>query len=341
MGFEALSPHCSIPDTLKQNHMSTYILKRLFQGIIVLLAVSLICFVIFRFMGDPVLSLAGRYATLEEREVVRKSFGLDKPMYLQYANFLSNAVQGNFGKSYVSRTDALRLILERFPATFEMALCSIITAVFLGIGLGILVSIKPDTLKSRFIMASSLINISLPTFLTGIIFIMVFAVWTNILPPYGRGETVLIGNWRTGFLTLSGIKHLILPVLTLAMYQLAVLLRLTRSGMREVMGEEFIKTAWAKGLSPARVIYKHALRNVLIPVVTIAGLQFGELIAFSIVTETIFQWPGMGNLLLISIYESDQPVIVTYIMLAATIIIIINILVDIMYAFLNPKIRYE
>lgn len=321
--------------------MTTYIFRRLLQGIIVLLAVSLICFVIFRFMGDPVLSLAGRYATLEERESVRKSFGLDKPMYYQYAKFISNAVQGNFGKSYVSRTDALHLILERFPATFEMAFCAIVTAVFLGIGLGIFVSIRPDTLKSRIVMAGSLVNISLPTFLTGILFIMVFAVWTNILPPYGRGETVMIGNWRTGLLTIDGLKHLVLPVLTLAMYQLAVLLRLTRSGMREVMGEEYIKTAWSKGLSPARVIYKHALRNVLIPVVTIAGLQFGELIAFSIVTETIFQWPGMGNLLLTSIYESDQPVIVTYIMLASTIIILINILVDIIYAFLNPKIRYD
>jgi ABC-type dipeptide/oligopeptide/nickel transport system permease component len=321
--------------------MTTYILNRLIQGIIVILAVSLICFVIFRFMGDPVLSLAGRYATIEEREIVKKAFGLDKPMYVQYGRFIINAAHGNFGKSYVSRTDALDLILERFPATFELALCAIIIAVLMGIGFGIWVSIKPNTLKSRLIMAGSLINISLPTFLTGIIFIMVFAVWTNILPPFGRGNTIMIGRWRTGLLTLSGLTHLILPVLTLAMYQLAVLLRLTRSGMREIMGEEFIKTAWAKGLSPARVTYKHALRNVLIPVVTIAGLQFGELIAFSIVTETIFQWPGMGSLLLTSIYESDQPVIVTYIMLASVVIILINILVDILYAFLNPKIRYE
>ncbi len=170
---------------------------------------------------------------------------------------------------------------------------------------------------------------------------MVFAVYLKILPPFGRGETVTIGFWRTGLLTLSGITHLILPAFTLGLYQLAVLLRLTRAGMREVLTEEYIKTAWAKGLPPMRVIFKHALRNALIPVVTMTGLQFGELIAFSIVTETIFQWPGMGNLLLTSIYESDQPVIVTYIMLAALVILSLNIIVDILYAFLNPKIRYE
>jgi ABC-type dipeptide/oligopeptide/nickel transport system permease component len=189
-------------------------------------------------------------------------------------------------------------------------------------------------------MAGSLGGISIPTFLTGILLIMAFAVYLGILPPFGRGETVQLGFWRSG-LTLDGIKHLILPAFTLAMYQLAVLLRLTRAGMREVMTEEYIKTAWAKGLPPRKVIFKHGLRNALIPVVTITGLQFGELIAFSIVTETIFQWPGMGNLLLTSIYENDQPVVVTYIMLAALIIITMNIIVDILYAVINPKIRYE
>jgi len=190
-------------------------------------------------------------------------------------------------------------------------------------------------------MAGSLGGISTPTFLTGVVLIMIFAVYLGILPPFGRGETVNIGFWRTGFMTWSGIKHLILPAFTLGMYQLAVLLRLTRAGMREVLTEEYIKTAWSKGRPPRKVIFKHALRNALIPVVTITGLQFGELIAFSIVTETIFQWPGMGNLLLISIYEADQPVIVTYIMLAALIILSLNIIVDVLYAYLNPKIRYE
>ena len=321
--------------------MGTYILRRLIQGAFVLLAVSFICFIIFRYVGDPVLSLAGRYATIQEREMVREAFGLDKPFYVQYTRFIFNAAQGNFGKSYVSRIPALGLILERFPATAELATTAIFIAFVLGVGLGVLVSLKPYALRNRFIMAGSLGGISTPTFLMGILLIMIFAVYLGILPPFGRGDTVRIGFWRTGFLTWSGISHLILPAFTLGMYQLAVLLRLTRAGMREVLTEEYIKTAWSKGLPPRKVIFKHALRNVLIPVVTMTGLQFGELIAFSIVTETIFQWPGMGNLLLISIYETDQPVIVTYIMLAALIILSLNIIVDILYAFLNPKIRYD
>ena len=264
--------------------------------------------------------LAGKYATQQEREQVRIAYGLDKPFYVQYASFLGNAVQGNFGKSYVSQVDALDTILERFPATFELAFSAILIS---------------------FIMAGSLGGISVPTFLMGIIWVMIFAVYLEWLPPFGRGDTVQIGSWRTGFLTVDGLKHLIMPALTLAGYQLAVLLRLTRAGMREVLGEEYIKTAWAKGLSPFKVIVKHALRNVLIPVVTIAGLSFGELIAFSIVTESIFQWPGMGSLLLVSIFETDHPVIVTYIMLAAFIIMAINILVDLLYGWLNPKIQYD
>ncbi len=321
--------------------MFTYILRRLLQGFIVLIVASMICFVIFRFMGDPVVTLAGRYATFQEMEEVRKNFGLDKPIYVQYVKFFWNAAHGNFGKSYVSRVPALGLILERFPATFELVTLAVFMAFCLGVGLGVLVSIKPYALRNRFIMAGSLGGISIPTFLMGILLIMVFAVYLGILPPFGRGKTIQIGPWRTGLLTIDGIKHLILPALTLAMYQLAVLLRLTRAGMREVLTEEYIKTAWAKGLSPFKVIFKHALRNVLIPVITITGLQFGELIAFSIVTETIFQWPGMGNLLLTSMYENDQPVIVTYIMLASLIIITVNIFVDILYAFINPKIRYD
>ncbi|MGD8990968.1 MAG: ABC transporter permease [Desulfobacterales bacterium] len=321
--------------------MATYIARRLIQGIVVLLVASLLCFVVFRYMGDPVVMLAGRYATFEQAEEVRRSLGLDKPMHVQYVRWLANAVQGNFGISYVTRVPALGLILERFPATFELATSAVFMAFLIGVCLGVVVALKPYALRNRLIMAGSLGGISIPTFLMGILLIMGFAVYLGILPPFGRGETVKMGFWRTGLLTLDGIKHLILPALTLAMYQLAVLLRLTRAGMREVLTEEYIKTAWAKGLPPRKVIFKHALRNALIPVVTITGLQFGELIAFSIVTETIFQWPGMGNLLLTSIYETDQPVIVTYIMLAAVIIITMNILVDILYAVINPKIRYE
>jgi peptide/nickel transport system permease protein len=321
--------------------MATYIARRLLQGVIVLLAASLICFLIFRYMGDPVLTMAGRYATFEQQEKVRRIMGLDKPMYVQYGRFLWNAAHGHFGVSYVTRVPALGLILERFPATFELASTAVCLAFVIGVGLGVLVALKPYAWRNRLIMAGSLGGISIPTFLMGILLIMVFAVYLRILPPFGRGETVQVGFWRTGFLTLDGLKHLILPALTLAMYQLAVLLRLTRAGMREVMTEEYIKTAWAKGLPPLKVIFKHALRNALIPVITITGLQFGEVIAFSIVTETIFQWPGMGNLLLTSIYETDQPVVVTYIMLAAMIIITLNTVVDILYGIINPKIRYD
>jgi ABC-type dipeptide/oligopeptide/nickel transport system permease component len=320
--------------------MLTYIARRLLQGVIVLFCVSFVCFIIFRYTGDPVVMMAGQYATDVERDEIRRSFGLDKPFYIQYFQFITRAAQGDFGKSYVVKTPALGLILERVPATVELATTAVVLALLLGTGLGVLVSIRPYSIASRLIMAASLGGISIPTFLIGILFILLFAVTLGWLPPFGRGEVVDLGFWKTGFLTLSGLKHLILPALTLTGYQLAVLLRLTRAGMREVLAEEFIKTAWAKGLSPWRVIFKHALKNVLIPVITMSGLMLGEILAFAIVTETIFQWPGMGNLLLQSIYNSDQPVIVTYIMLVAVIILGINILVDIAYAFLNPKIRY-
>jgi len=321
--------------------MLTYLTRRLIQGVIVLLAVSFVCFIIFRYMGDPVIAMAGQYATEAERDEIRKIVGLDQPPHVQYWRFLTNALHGNFGISYETRLPALGLIVERIPASAELAASAMVFAFTVGVGLGVLVSANPQAWLSRAVMAGSLGGISIPTFLIGIVLIMVFAVQFGILPPFGRGETVNLGDWwSTNFLSLDGLQHLILPAFTLGMYQLAVLLRLTRSGMREVLTTEYIKTAWAKGLSPARVVFKHALRNVLIPVVTVAGLQFGDLIAFSLVTETIFQWPGLGNLLLTSLYESDQPVIVTHISLVAAFILTINIVVDLLYAILNPKIRY-
>ena len=321
--------------------MATYIVRRLLQGIIVLLAVSTVCFVMFRYTRDPVLMLAGKYATQAEREQVRQVYGLDRPVHEQYISFIGGVLQGDFGKSYVSQIDALDMILERFPATFELALTAITISFIFGVGLGVVVSVWPRGMVSRSIMAGSLFGISVPTFLIGILLVMFFSVYIELFPSFGRGDTVQVGFWRTGLLTASGWQHIVLPALTLSGYQLAVLVRLTRAGMRETLSEEYIKTARAKGLSPAKVVLKHALRNVMIPVVTITGLSFGELIAFSIVTETIFQWPGMGNLLLTSIFETDQPIIVTYIMLAACIILSINILVDVLYAFLNPRIRYD
>jgi len=321
--------------------MGAYFVRRIAQGVVVLFIVSFICFVIFQYMGDPAWALAGRYATPKQLEMVRKKLGLDKPFYIQYLIFIKNALRGNFGMSFVSRLPAMQVILERLPATFELALMAMIIAVSFGVGLGVLVSVAPNSPLSRLIMAGSLLGISIPTFLTGILLIMVFAVELRWLPPFGRGEVVRIfGNWRSGLITWDGFKHLLLPALTLSTYQLAVLLRLTRAGMMEILGEEYIKTAWAKGLPQRAVLFKHALRNALIPVVTMIGLQFGELIAFSIVTETVFQWPGMGNLLLSAIFESDQPVIVSYITFVSLVILSLNLLVDILYVFINPKIRY-
>ncbi len=318
------------------------IFRRLTQGIIVLLVVSFLCFIIFQFFGDPVLTLAGRYATKAQQEAVRVNMGLDKPFYVQYIVFLKNAVKGDFGLSYVSQTPVLELILERLPASIELAMSAMCIALLFGIGLGVLVSLNPRNFISRVIMTGSLFGISLPTFLIGILLIMIFAVYLGVLPTFGRGEVIKITEgWRTGFFTIGGLSHLILPAFTLGMYQLAVLLRLTRGGMLEVLREDYIRTAWAKGLPSKMVIFKHALRNALIPVITMAGLQFGELIAFSIVTESIFQWPGTGNLLLTAVYETDHPVIVAYVMVTSIIILFVNLFVDILYGYINPKIRYE
>lgn len=322
--------------------MFSYVVRRIGQSLIVLLAVSLLCFVIFQFLGDPVVTLAGRYATQEQQEEVRKALGLDKPIYIQYFNFIKNISHGDFGLSYVTQTPVLKMIFERLPASVELALCAMFLALTLGITLGVMASLNPKSPTSRLIMVGSLFGISLPTFLVGILLILVFAVFLRVLPPFGRGQVVrIIGTWRTGFFTLDGWRHLILPAFTLGMYQLAVLLRLTRGGMLEALREDYTRTAWAKGLPPRVVIFKHALRNVLIPVVTMAGLEMGELIAFSIVTESVFQWPGAGNLLLTAIYETDDPVIVAYVMITATIVLTLNLLVDILYGFLNPKISYD
>jgi len=318
------------------------VITRLTQGVVVLLVVSFVCFGIFQFFGDPVLTLAGLYATQVQREEVRSKLGLDKPFSIQYFIFLKDVLRGDFGLSYVTQTPVFGLILERLPASIELTISAMFIALILGIGLGVIVSLNPRYFINRIIMAGSLFGISLPTFLIGILFIMIFSVTLKVLPTFGRGDVIkVIGNWRTGFFTIDGIRHLVLPAFTLGVYQLAVLLRLTRGGMLEALKEDYIRTAWAKGLSPRIVIFKHALKNALIPVVTMTGLQFGELIAFSIITESIFQWPGTGNLLLTAMYETDHPVIVAYIMVTSVLILCINLFVDILYRFINPKIRYE
>ena len=241
--------------------MISYIARRLLQGLAVLLCVSFVCFVIFRYSGDPIVTLSGQYTTEEQREEIRHAFGLDKPFYFQYVRFLANAVRGNFGVSYVRKIPVLDLILERIPASAELAITAVVLALVVGTSLGVLVALKPNVLRNRIIMAASLGGICVPAFLVAILLIMFFSVYLGILPPFGRGDTVRIGFWQTNFLTWSGIKHLILPTLTLVGYQLAVLLRLTRAGMREVLTEEYIKTAWAKGLSPNEGHFQTCLKE--------------------------------------------------------------------------------
>lgn len=322
--------------------MRTYIARRLLQGLVVLFIVSFIAFFIFQYLGDPVLTLAGRYATDEQRAEVRAMLNLDQPFYMQYFTFITNAIQGNFGMSYVSRVPVAKLIIERLPASIELAIAAEIFAIVVGISLGIFVAANPRSLASKFFMSISLIGVSLPTFMVGILLILLFSIVFNILPPTGRGNLInLFGGWRSGFFTIDGLKHLIMPALTLGMFQMALLFRITRGSMLEILGADFIRTARAKGVSSRVVLYKHALRNALIPVITMIGLQFGQLIGFAIVTESIFQWPGAGSLLLTSMYESDFPVLAAYIIMVAAIIVFLNVLVDISYALLNPRIRYK
>jgi peptide/nickel transport system permease protein len=321
--------------------MFNFILRRLLQSCFVLLGVTVICFTMFQYMGDPALSLVGMDATKEQIAEVTKMLGLDRPVYEQYARFVWRALHGDFGFSLTTRTPALKVVLERMPATIELAVVAMVLATILGGVVGVFAAVKPRAFLSRLAMTGTLLGISLPTFLIGILSIYVFSVLLGWLPPYGRGEIVKIGFWSTGLLTTSGLTHMVLPALTLAFFQLSMSTRVIRGDMMAVLVEDYIRTARAKGLSLFGVIRGHALKNALIPFVTIAGLQLGQLIAFAIVTETVFQWPGMGKLLLTAIQENDQPVMVTYIMVIALIFVLINLTVDILYTFLNPRIAYD
>ncbi len=307
---------------------------------LVLVGVSLLCFLIFQYMGDPVLALVGMDATPAQIAEATARLGLDKPWYEQFLSFIGRVIQGDFGISYLTKTPALPLVLKRMPATLELAVMAMIVATGIGGCIGVLAAVLPDSYLSRGLMVFSLAGISLPTFLIGILGIYVFCIVLGWLPPFGRGDVVSVGFWDTGLLTASGWQHLILPMTTLGLFQLSMSARVLRGEMMEVVLEDYIRTARAKGLSLAAVTWSHALKNALIPFVTIAGLQLGQLIAFSIVTESVFQWPGMGSLLITSIGQNDQPVVVTYIMLVAVLFVLINLCVDILYFFLNPRITY-
>ena len=319
--------------------MLVYVIRRSLQSLVVLVAMSLLVFVGVFAIGNPVDILINPQAEQLERERAIAELGLDRPLHEQYATFIRGALTGDLGRSFVHATPALSLILERMPATLELASVAMLIAVLLGIPLGLWAGLKPDSAGGRAIMAGSILGFSLPTFWVGLMLIMVFSVILGWLPSNGRGPTVEILGVPVSFLSLEGWRHLILPATNLALFKLALLIRLTRAGTREALLQDYVKFARAKGLSNARVILVHVLRNILIPIVTVIGLEFGSVIAFAIVTESVFAWPGMGKLLIDSINTLDRPVIVAYLLVIVAIFILINLVVDILYSVLDPRVR--
>ncbi|KPP86501.1 MAG: peptide/nickel transport system permease protein [Rhodobacteraceae bacterium HLUCCO07] len=321
--------------------MTGYIFKRLLQMTLVLWVVSVIVFLMMSFTGDPVFMVVPIDATDAEIAQARRLLGLDQSLFVQYGRFVTSLVQGDFGNSYVFRQPAMALILERLPATLEMVLVAMALALVVAIPLGVYAGANPNSRISRTIMAGSLLGISLPGFWVGMVLIFLFAVHWGIFPSSGRGDTAEIFGLRVSLLTADGWHHIILPAVTLSLATMAILLRMTRAGMMEVNRQDFMKFARAKGATRRDVLYKHGLKNALIPVITIFGLQLGDLIAFATITETIFSWPGMGKLLIDSIYRADRPVIVVYLMLVALIFVVINFLVDIIYTLIDPRITLK
>jgi peptide/nickel transport system permease protein len=321
--------------------MLAFILRRLAQAVIVMLAVAFIAFMLFQYVGDPVTNLLGQDATPEQRTQLRKDLGLDQPFPVQFAAFVGNAVQGEFGLSLRQGRKVSSLIVERFPATLELAMGAAVIALVFGIPMGVYTALRRGTFMSQVLMTFSLLGVSLPTFLIGILLILIFAVTFKVLPSFGRGETVAFGAWTTGLLTFDGIKHLILPAITLSVYQLTLIMRLVRAEMLEVLRADYIKFARARGLATRVVYFGHALKNTLVPVITITGLQLGGLIAFAIITETVFQWPGMGLLFIQAVQFADIPVMAAYLCLVALIFVLINLLVDMLYFAVDPRLRIE
>jgi peptide/nickel transport system permease protein len=321
--------------------MAGYILKRLIQMVLVLWVVSVIVFVMMSFTGDPVFMVVPIDASDAEIAQARRLLGLDQSPLMQYWIFISSLLQGDFGQSYVFRQPAMQLILQRMPATVEMVLVAMVLAVIVAIPLGVYAGANPNGRLSRIIMSFSLIGISLPGFWVGMLLIYLFAVHWGIFPSSGRGDTRELFGIRISLLTWDGWHHIVLPAVTLSLGTMAILLRMTRAGMMEVSRQDYMKFARAKGATRSDVLYKHGLKNALIPVVTIFGLQLGDLIAFATITETIFSWPGMGKLLIDSIYRADRPVIVVYLMLVALVFVFINFIVDIVYTLIDPRINLK
>ena len=319
--------------------MTVFIIRRLLQSAGVLLATSVIVFLGVYAIGNPADILIAADASQMERQAAITALGLDRPLVEQYWIFLSNALRGDFGRSFVFNQPAISLILARLPATLELALVALIIALVVGIPLGLVSGLKPNTLVDETIMTGSILGFSLPNFWQGMMLIMIFSVWLGWLPAGGRGETVQVLGLTTSLVSWDGLTHLILPATNLALFNLALVIRLTRTGVREIMPLDFIKFARAKGLSEHRIVLVHVLKNIMIPVVTVVGMEFGSIIAFAVVTETIFSWPGIGKLLIDSIMLLDRPVVVSYLLVVVFMFVIINLLVDIAYSLLDPRIR--
>ncbi len=321
--------------------MLALIIRRIFQSVLVMMAVALVAFALFRYVGDPVSQMVGQETSIKEREQLREDLGLNDPVVVQFWRFVVNTAQGNFGKSFRIGTPVNDLIADRLPATLELSIIAAIFAVVVGIPMGVYTGLHPDNFLSKVFLTVSLVGISLPTFLIGILMILVFGVQLGWLPTFGRGEVVQIGVWSTGLLTASGIKALLMPAFTLGMFQLTLIMRLVRSEMLEVLRTDYIKFARARGLSNRAVHFGHALKNTLVPVITITGLQLGSIIAFALITETVFQWPGMGLLFIQAIGYADIPIMSTYLILIALFFVIINLIVDLLYFAVDPRLRIE
>ena len=321
--------------------MIALIIRRTYQSIIVMLVVALVAFTLFRFVGDPVSQMVGQDTSIADMERLRENLGLNDPIIVQFGRFVWNTVQGKFGISYYLGRPVNELFVERLPATLELSMIAAFFSLFVGIPMGVYTGLYPNRMLSKVFQTVSLIGIALPTFLIGILLILVFGVVLGWLPTFGRGEVVQLGWWSTGLLTASGLKAVIMPAFTLGMFQLTLIMRLVRSEMMEVLRTDYIKFARARGLTNRAVNFGHALKNTLVPVITITGLQIGTIVAFAIITETVFQWPGMGLLFLQAIQFADIPIMSTYLILIAFFFVLINLIVDILYHVVDPRLRFE
>ncbi len=321
--------------------MLAFIIRRLLQAVAVMLTVSLIAFALFRFVGDPVNQMVGIETTAAERAQLREQLGLNDAVLLQFGRFVADAARLKFGNSYQFKSPVIDLIADRFPATMELALASALFALLVGIPMGVYTAIHRYSVLSNLFLSVSLIGISLPTFLIGILLIFLFPVTLGVLPSFGRGEVVRLGFWTTGLLTASGLKALVLPAITLGLFQMTLIMRLVRGEMMEVLRADYIKFARARGLSNRAINFGHALKNTLVPVMTITGLQLGSIIAFALITESVFQWPGMGLLFLKAVQNVDIPIMSAYLLLVAFIFVTINLIVDLLYAVVDPRIRID